>query len=266
MMTVVFVWYFEYKNLGMTLVFLHDIKKSNSSTAFLYLQSNFLKFSCTTSWPYIFYNVPPNELSAGKFILSKSGSATVAMRKAVDPNDILVVEYLMNTDLTLIDWNNILFYMTWNGLLHSIRCNSANSLQVKVSLYPFKQPKKMLKNMKMLLYTYFYNISLNLLRLTLFNIYKLPFSGTASIAKIRVWAISYFSWFMSSCTNRIGAFNNLFALICSQARDKQSLVHDILLLKYLFNNLLLNVSKQNTFSKFVELLLENLITKFLNAL
>ena len=70
---------------------------------------------------------------------------------------------------------------------------------------------------------------------------------------------------MSSCTNRIGAFNNLFALMCSQARDKQNLVHDILLLKYLFNNLLLNVSMQNTFSKFVELLLENLITKFLNA-
>ena len=38
---------------------------------------------------------------------------------------------------------------------------------VKVSEYPFKQNK----NMLVLLYTYFHNISLNVLRITFFNIY-----------------------------------------------------------------------------------------------
>ena len=41
----------------------------------------------------------------------------------------------------------------------------------KVSEYPFKQNKNMLKNKTVLLYTYFYNISLNVLRPTFFNIY-----------------------------------------------------------------------------------------------
>ena len=41
----------------------------------------------------------------------------------------------------------------------------------KVSEYPFKQNKNMLKNKIVLLYTYFYNISLNVLRPTFFNIY-----------------------------------------------------------------------------------------------
>ena len=45
----------------------------------------------------------------------------------------------------------------------------------KVSVYSFKQNKNMLKNVPVLLYTYFYNFSLNVLRPTIFNIYNLPF-------------------------------------------------------------------------------------------
>ena len=41
---------------------------------------------------------------------------------------------------------------------------------VKVSEYPFKQNKNILKNMTVLLYTNFYDVSLNVLRQTFFNI------------------------------------------------------------------------------------------------
>ena len=34
------------------------------------------------------------------------------MRKVADPSDILIAEYLMITDLILIDGNNILLYVT----------------------------------------------------------------------------------------------------------------------------------------------------------
>ena len=44
----------------------------------------------------------------------------------------------------------------------------------------------MLKNMTVLLETYFYNISLNVLRPTFFNIYNLPFLRSPNIGKIRV--------------------------------------------------------------------------------
>ena len=44
----------------------------------------------------------------------------------------------------------------------------------------------MLKNMKVLWHTYFYNISLNVLRPTFFNRYNLPFSCTQTIGKIRI--------------------------------------------------------------------------------
>ena len=75
----------------------------------------------------------------------------------------------------------------------------------KVSEYPFKQNRSMLKNMTMLLYIYFSNISLNVLRPTFFNICNLPFLWSPNIGKIRVNVgpkTNYFSYFMSSCTNR----------------------------------------------------------------
>ena len=105
----------------------------------------------------------------------------------------------------------------------------------------------------MLLYTYFYNISLNFARPTLVNIYNLAFLRSPNISKIGVKVrpkTSYFSSFMSSCTNRIAVFNNFFSMICSQPRHKQNRARDFLLFKYFLNNLLL----QNTLSKLVELL------------
>ena len=112
------------------------------------------------------------------------------------------------------------------------------------------------KNMTVLLYTYFY-IFLNVLRPTFFNIYNLPFLRSPNIGKIRVKVgpkTNYFSYFMSSCTNRIAVFNNFFSLICSQPRDKRNFAPDFLLSKYFLNNLLLTVFIQNTLSKLVELL------------
>ena len=127
----------------------------------------------------------------------------------------------------------------------------------EVSEYPFNQNKNVLKDMTVLLYTYFYNISLNVLRPTFFNIYNLPFLPSPNIGKIRIKVMpktNYFSYFMSSCTNRIEVFNNFFSLICSQSRDKQNRARDFLLFKYFLNNLLLTVLMQNAISKIVELL------------
>ena len=60
------------------------------------------------------------------------------------------------------------------------------------------------------------------------------------------WTKNYFSYFMSSCTNRIAVFNNLFALIYSQPRNKQNRARDLLLFKYFLNNLLLTIFMKNT--------------------
>ena len=127
----------------------------------------------------------------------------------------------------------------------------------KVSEYPFKQSKNVLKNMTLLLHKYFYNISLNVLRPTFFNIYNLPFLRSPNIGKIRVKVgpkTNYFSYILSSCTNRIAVFNIFFSLICSQPRDKQNRTRDFLLFKYFLNNELLTVFMQNMHSKLVELL------------
>ena len=75
-----------------------------------------------------------------------------------------------------------------------------------VSEYPFKQYKDMFKNMKVLLYTHFYNISLNVIRPNFSSMYHLPFSCFPNNGKVRVkfgTTTNYFSYFMSSCTNRI---------------------------------------------------------------
>ena len=129
---------------------------------------------------------------------------------------------------------------------------------IKVSECPFKQNRSMLKNMTVLLHTYFFNISLNVLKPTFFNIYNLPFLRPPNIGKIRVKVgpkINYFSYFMSSCTNRIAVFNNFFSLIYRQPRDKQNRARDFFLFKYFLNNQLLTVFMQNMLSRLVELLL-----------
>ena len=115
----------------------------------------------------------------------------------------------------------------------------------------------MLKNMSVLLYSYFYSISLNVLKSTFFCIYNLPFLRSPNIGTIRVKVgpkTNYFSYFLSSCTNRIAIFNNFFSLICSQPRSKQNRARDFLLFKYFLNDLLLTVFMQNKLSKPVELL------------
>ena len=127
---------------------------------------------------------------------------------------------------------------------------------IKVSEYPFKQNRSILKNMIVLLYTDFLNISLNVLRPTFFNICNLPFLSSLNIGKIWVKVgpkTNYFFYFMSSCTNRFTVFNNFFSLICGQPRDKQNHVRDFFPFKYFFNNqkiwLLLTVFMETTLSK-----------------
>ena len=82
--------------------------------------------------------------------------------------------------------------------------------EFKVSEYPSKQNRSMLKDMKVLLYTYFFNISLMVLRPTFFNIYDLLFLRSPNINEIRIKVgpkTNYFSNFMSSCINRIAVFH-----------------------------------------------------------
>ena len=97
----------------------------------------------------------------------------------------------------------------------------------------------------------------NVLTPTFFNIYNLPFLRSPNIEKIRVKAgpkTDYFSYILSSCTNRIAVSNSFFSLICSQPRDKQIRGRDFLFTKYFLNNLPLTVFMQNTLSKLIELL------------
>ena len=153
--------------------------------------------------------------------------------------------------------------LVWLSLLLLCNCelfciNFCVGFLFKVSEYPFKQNRSMLKKMSVLLYTYFLNISLNVLRPIFFNICNLPFLSSPNIGKIRVKVgpkTNYFSYFMSSCTNRIAVFNNFFSLICSQPRDKQNRARDFFSFEYFLNNQLLNVFMETTLSKLVELLL-----------
>ena len=88
----------------------------------------------------------------------------------------------------------------------------------------------------MLLYTHFYNITLNVLRPNFFNIFNLPISNFPNIKKIRVKVgpkTNYFSYFMSSCSDRIAVFNNFFSFIYSQPGDKQNRACDFILFKHI---------------------------------
>ena len=128
-------------------------------------------------------------------------------------------------------------------------------LNIEVLEYPFKQNKN--KNMTVLLYTNFSDISLIVLRPTFFNKYNLSYLRSPNIGKIKVKVgpkTDYFSDILSPCTNRIGVFNNFFSLICSQPWGKQNRARRFLFSKYFLNNLLLTVFMQNTLSKLVELL------------
>ena len=120
--------------------------------------------------------------------------------------------------------------------------------------------------MTVLLYTYFVNISLNVLRPNFFNICNLTFLHCPNIGKIRVKVgpkTNYFSYFMSSCTNRIAVFSNFFSLIAnqetysqySQQRDKQNRARDFFPFECFLNNQLLIGFMETTLSKLVELML-----------
>ena len=92
-------------------------------------------------------------------------------------------------------------------------------------------------------------------RPTFFNKCNLLFSHFSNIRKFRVKVgpkTNYFSYIMSSCTDRIAVFNNFFSLIFSQLRDKQNRARDFLLFKYFLNNLLLIIFMQNMLSKLFE--------------
>ena len=112
---------------------------------------------------------------------------------------------------------------------------------LKVSEYPFKQCKNMLKNIKALLSTYFYNIFLNELRPDFFNIYNLTFSLIGKKGVKVGPKTNHFRYFMSSSVYRITICNNLFALICNQSRDKKSRV------RYFFSQI---VFEESTFNGF----------------
>ena len=131
-----------------------------------------------------------------------------------------------------------------------------NKHKFKVPEYPFKENENTLKNIQVLLYIHFYNMSLNVLRSNFLDICNLPISHFPKYQENQgqSWAKNYFSYFMCSCTDRIVVFNNFFSLIFSQPRDKQNRARDFLLFKYFLNNLLLTVFMQNTLSKLVELL------------
>ena len=142
-------------------------------------------------------------------------------------------------------------YVNTNAFVSSIFNNG--QFYLKVSEYPFKQNKNVLKNVTVLSYMYFYNISLNVLRPSFFNIYKLPFLSSPNIGKIRVKVGPKTNYFFL-LYELLHQQNWSFSLICSQPRGKQNRAHDFLLFKYFLNNLLLTVFMQNTLSKLVELL------------
>ena len=106
--------------------------------------------------------------------------------------------------------NNFLFWRLYQ--IDTINNNLNDEEMVTTYLMcvlRFQSALCMLKNMEVLLYTYFYNISLNVLWPNFFNLYNLPFLLSTDIGKIRVKfgpKITYFSYFISVCTNRIAVF------------------------------------------------------------
>ena len=113
--------------------------------------------------------------------------------------------------LLLKSWSSYLYRYTQKTLGMALLPPTYFYL-LKASEYRFKQNKNMLKNMIVLLSTYFY-ISLNVLGSTFLNIYNLPFLRSPNIGKIRVKVgpkTNCFSYILSSCTNRIAVFNNFF--------------------------------------------------------
>ena len=128
----------------------------------------------------------------------------------------------------------------------------------KVSEYPFKQNKNTPKKIKVLLYTPFYNIYLNVLRPTFFNICNLPFSYFPNTVSGKLGSklgqrLTTFPTLWAPATTEL-QYSIFFSLVSSQPRDKQNRARDFLLFKYFLNSLLINILMQNTLSKLVELM------------
>ena len=110
----------------------------------------------------------------------------------------------------------------------------------------------------MLLYTHFYNISLNVLRSYFLNICYFHFAHFPNIRKIRVKVrpnTNYFSYFISSCTNKIVVFNYFFHWYLGNQETNKTIA-TIFFFSYIFLMIyiLLTVLIPNTLSKLVELL------------
>ena len=104
---------------------------------------------------------------------------------------------------------------------------------IKVSEYPFKQNRNMLKNMTVILYTYFLNISLYVLRPTFFNTCNWPFLSSLNIRKMRFKVgpkTNYFSYFMSSCTNRVPVSKKFFHWYLDNQKANKTLAASFFLL------------------------------------
>ena len=87
----------------------------------------------------------------------------------------LRVKHQNNALLGNVNMDTSPYFLTWMS-----NCSSL----FKVSEYPFKQNKNTLKNIKVLLYTHFYNIYLTVLRPAFFNTCNLPFSHFPNIKKL----------------------------------------------------------------------------------
>ena len=87
----------------------------------------------------------------------------------------LRVKHQNNALLGNVNMDTSPYFLTWMS-----NCSSL----FKVSEYPFKQNKNTLKNIKVLLYTHFYNIYLTVLRPAFFNACNLPFSHFPNIKKL----------------------------------------------------------------------------------
>ena len=71
---------------------------------------------------------------------------------------------------------------------------------------------KLLKNMTVLLYRYFYNIPNKTNPLNIDNLHPLRSPNVGNI-RVKVGPKpNYYSYILSSCTNRIAVFNNFFSL------------------------------------------------------
>ena len=102
------------------------------------------------------------------------------------------VTYLVKIHLNVRSiYNNISFlieksFLNLSSLLQSLTYLSLLNSFLLLVLRSQSTLSSKIKNMTVLLYTYFYNISLNVLRPTFFNIYSLPFLPSPNIGKIRV--------------------------------------------------------------------------------